>query len=208
MKTEVFTLIDILGTAAFSISGVFAAMEKKLDIFGVFIIAFITAIGGGTIRDMMIGDFPVSWMRSGNYSIVIFSSAVIAIMFYKLIRDYGKILLLFDSIGIGFFTVLGIHKGIAFNFSPGLCIALGTITACFGGLIRDITLNQIPQIFHKEIYATACIFGGILYFVLLNTTLPEGILDAICISAIVIIRLIAVRYNWSLPDIYRSREKE
>jgi len=208
MKSEVFTLIDILGTAAFSISGVFAAMEKKLDIFGIFIIAFITAIGGGTMRDVIIGDFPVSWMRSNNYSIVIFLSAAIAILFYKVIKDYGKILRVFDSIGIGFFTILGIHKGIDFNFSAGLCVALGTITACFGGLIRDITLNQIPHIFHKEIYATACIFGGILYFVLLKTTLLGAVLDAICISIIVFVRLIAVKYNWSLPGIYGSNKKE
>jgi uncharacterized membrane protein YeiH len=208
MKNDVFTLIDILGTAAFSISGVFAAMDKKLDIFGVFIIAFITAIGGGTIRDVMIGDFPVAWMRSNNYSIVIFVSAAIAILFYKLIKDYDKILLVFDSIGLGFFTVLGIHKGIEFHFSAGMCIALGTITACFGGLIRDITLNQIPHIFHKEIYATACIFGGALYFMLLQTTMPGVALDAICISVIVLVRLTAVKYNWSLPGIYRSRKKE
>jgi uncharacterized membrane protein YeiH len=208
MKSEVFTLIDILGTAAFSISGVFAAMEKKLDIFGIFIIAFITAIGGGTIRDVLIGDFPVSWMRSGNYSIVIFLSAAIAILFNKLIKDYDRILLVFDSIGLGFFTVLGIQKGIQFGFSPGLCIALGTITACFGGLIRDIILNQIPRIFHKEIYATACIFGGIIYFVLLKIALPQAALDAICISLIVLVRLIAVKYNWSLPGIYRSDKKE
>ena len=207
MRSEVFTLIDILGTAAFSISGVFAAMEKKLDIFGIFIIAFITAIGGGTIRDVIIGDLPVTWMRSNNYSIVIFVSAAIAILFYKLIKDYGKILLVFDSIGIGFFTIVGIHKGIDFNFSAGLCVALGTITACFGGLIRDIALNQIPHIFHKEIYATACVFGGILYFVLLKTTLPGAVLDAICISIIILIRLVAVKYNWSLPDIYRSNKR-
>ena len=208
MKSEVFTLIDILGTAAFSISGVFAAMQKKLDIFGIFIIAFITAIGGGTIRDVLIGDFPVSWMRSHNYPIVIFISATIAILFYNLIKNYGNILSVFDSIGIGFFTVLGIHKGIAFHFPAGLCIALGTITACFGGLIRDITLNQIPHIFHKEIYATACIFGGILYFMLLKTGLPAVALDIICISIIVLVRLLAVKYNWSLPGIYRSAEKK
>lgn len=207
MKSEVFTLIDIIGTAAFSISGVFAAMEKKLDIFGIFIIAFMTAIGGGTIRDVLIGDFPVSWMRSTNYSIVIFLSAAIAIMFYKIIKDYGKILLVFDSIGLGFFTVLGIQKGIAFNFPPGMCIALGTITACFGGMIRDITLNQIPHIFQKEIYATACIVGGILFFILRQTTLPATALDAVCISIIVLIRLIAVRYNWSLPRIYHTQKK-
>jgi uncharacterized membrane protein YeiH len=208
MGNGFFTLIDILGTAAFSISGVFAAMEKKLDIFGIFIIAFITAIGGGTIRDVIIGDFPVSWIRNTNYSIVIFASAAIAVLFYKMIIDYQKVLLFFDSIGLGFFTVLGLHKGIEFHFSPGVCVALGAITACFGGLIRDISLSQIPHIFQKEIYATACIIGGILYFALLKMILPEAVLDAICISIIVAIRLIAVKYNWSLPRIYHTPAKK
>jgi uncharacterized membrane protein YeiH len=204
MKSEVFTFIDIVGTAAFSVSGVYAAMEKKLDIFGIFIIAFITAIGGGTIRDVLIGDFPVNWMRTNNYSIVIFVSAAVALLFHKLIFNYDKVLMFFDSLGLGFFTVVGIHKGIEFGFDPGLCVALGTITACFGGLIRDISLSQIPQIFHKEVYATACIFGGILYFLLLKTTLSADALDMICISVIVIIRVVAVKYNLSLPVFYRS----
>lgn len=205
MKDQVFNLIDIIGTAAFSISGVFAAMEKRLDIFGIFIVAFMTAIGGGTIRDVIIGNLPVSWIRTNNYSIVIFLSAAIAMLFYKVINDYEKILMFFDSIGLGFFTVLGIQKGIEFGYAPGLCIALGTITACFGGLIRDIALNDIPHIFHKEIYATACIAGGLLYFLLQRTSLDSTILDAICIAFIVVLRLIAVRYNWSLPGISFSR---
>jgi uncharacterized membrane protein YeiH len=202
MKDQIFSLIDILGTAAFSISGVFAAMEKKLDIFGIFLIAFITAIGGGTIRDVIIGDTPVNWMRTNNYSIVIFLSAAVTMWFYKLVKNYGKTLLVFDSIGLGFFTVVGIHKGIEFHFSIGLCIALGTITACFGGLIRDIILNQIPHILQKEIYATACILGGLLYFALRNTTLTDTALDTICILVIVLVRLLAVKYNWRLPGIY------
>ncbi len=207
MKSEVFTLIDIAGTAAFSISGVFAAMERKLDVFGIFIIAFMTAIGGGTIRDVIIGDLPVSWTRSSDYSIVIFVSAAIAILFYNVIKDYKRTLAFFDSIGLGFFTILGIQKGIEFNCSTGLCIALGTITACFGGMLRDITLNQIPFILQREIYATACIFGGILYFLLLRTALPKEMIDGISISSIVIIRLIAMKYHWSLPRIYRQDDK-
>ncbi len=207
MNKEVFTLIDILGTAAFSVSGVFAAMEKKLDIFGIFIIAFITAIGGGTIRDIMIGYTPVTWMRTGNYSIVIFISATIAMMFYNRIISYDRILIIFDSIGLGFFTVLGIQKGIDYGFRTGLCIALGTITACFGGMARDIVLNQIPHIFQKEIYATACILGGLLYFTLLQTTVPKVAHDSLCIAFVVVIRLLAVKYNWTLPHVYRSRER-
>ena len=206
MKSEVFTLIDIAGTAAFSISGVFAAMEKKLDIFGIFIIAFITAIGGGTVRDLFIGDTPVSWTRTSDYSIVIFVSAAIAILFYNVIKDYHRTLTFFDSLGLGFFTIVGIQKGIEFNCSTGLCIALGTITACFGGMLRDIILNQIPFILQKEIYATACISGGILYFLLRRTVLPSELIDAISIGTIVLIRLVAVKYNLSLPRVYRNEK--
>lgn len=203
MKEEIFTIIDIVGTAAFSISGVFAGMKKKLDLFGIFIVAFITAIGGGTIRDILIGDFPVSWMRTGNYSIVILVSAAVALLFYKVINNYEKTLMLFDSIGLGFFTVLGIKKAMAFGFSPGLCIALGTITACFGGLIRDIILNEIPHILHKEIYATACIIGGAVFLLLNRTSLSPEITDVIVILLIVLIRLVAIRKNWSLPGVYK-----
>ena len=120
----------------------------------------------------------------------------------KLIYNYEKTLIFFDSVGLGFFTVVGIQKGIEFGFPPGLCIALGTITACFGGLARDITLNHIPHIFHKEIYATACIVGGIIYILLLRTSLPVRIPDIICISVVVILRLFAVKYKWRLPGLY------
>lgn len=208
MTGNIFYWIDILGTAAFAISGALAAMEKKLDIFGIFIIAFITAVGGGTIRDVLIGSFPVGWMRSNNYVIVIFISAAVTMFFSKLIRNYEKPLMLFDSIGLGFFTVIGIQKGLAFGFSPGWCVALGTITACFGGLIRDIVLNQIPHILQKEIYATACIAGGVIYFLLLKANIPQVVADAICIAVIVVVRLLATRHNWSLPDIYRGTKEK
>jgi uncharacterized membrane protein YeiH len=200
---EVLKLIDILGIAAFSISGVLAAMEKKLDMFGVFVIAFITAMGGGTLRDILIGDLPVSWMHRPTYGLIIFISVVMAIVGANMMKNVEKTLLVFDSLGLGFFTILGLEKGIAFGFHPGICIALGTITACFGGVIRDISLNTIPLIFQKEIYATACIIGGGLYILLLQTGLPIVPINFICISVIVVIRLIAVRNNWSLPSIYR-----
>jgi uncharacterized membrane protein YeiH len=204
MNPSVFHFLDIVGTVAFSISGVFAAMKLRLDIFGILIIAFMTAIGGGTVRDVMTGDLPVNWMRTSTYSIAIFSSAAVAMLFYRRIIDYEKILMYFDAIGVGFFTIVGIHKGLSFGFSTGLCIALGTITACFGGLLRDIVLNQIPHIFQKEIYATACVLGGMLYFLLLRTNLTREIVDSICIFLIVLVRVLAMKYNWSLPVIYKK----
>ena len=207
MKYEFLQLIDILGTVAFAVSGVFAAMQKKLDVFGILIIAFVTAVGGGTLRDMMIGDLPVSWMKNINYSIIIIITTGVVIFFNKTIENFQKTLLIFDSIGLGFFTILGIQKGIAFGLHPAICIALGTVTACFGGVIRDISLNNIPLIFQKEIYATACILGGIIYFLLLQTSSGIGLIEALCIIFIVLARILAVRYNWSLPGIYQQQKK-
>lgn len=129
-----------------------------------------------------------------------------AILFNKTIRNFQKTLTVFDSIGLGFFTVLGLQKGIEFGLHPGICIALGTVTGCFGGVIRDISLNNIPLIFQKEIYATACIVGGSFYFLLINTRIDPTWLDVICIGTIVIIRLTAVQYDLRLPDIYGKRD--
>ena len=200
-------LIDLLGIAAFSISGAFAAIEKKLDVFGVFVIVFITALGGGTLRDILIGDVPVGWMYNRNYAVVILLSSIAAMLFKNTISNYHNILQAFDSIGLGFFTVLGIQKGISLELHPAACITLGTITACFGGVIRDILLNNIPLIFQKEIYATACIFGGLIYLLLLQTGLPEIPVEIIAVASIVMLRLVAVRYNWRLPDIYSRSDQ-
>ncbi|TDH25239.1 trimeric intracellular cation channel family protein [Segetibacter sp. 3557_3] len=208
MTYELLKLIDVLGTVLFAISGVFAAMQKRLDVFGILIIAFITAIGGGTLRDMMIGDFPVSWIRNINYSIIILVSSVIAMVFNKTIRNLHRTLLVFDSLGLGFFTVLGIQKALAFGLHPGICVAIGMVTGCFGGVIRDIALNNIPLIFQKEIYATACITGGVVYFLLLKTGLQRDWLEVICIGGIFAIRMIAVHYRLALPGIDGAKREK
>jgi len=204
LRHEVFHLIDILGVAAFSIAGVFAAMEKKLDVFGIFIIAFVTAMGGGTLRDVLIGDLPVNWMRSSNYGLIVFIVSVVTIIFNKAIRNFQRALFVFDSLGLGLFTVAGIEKGIEFHLSTPICILLGTLTGCFGGVIRDISLNAIPVIFQKEIYALACIIGGIIYFLLLKLNLDHYTLASITLVVVFLVRFFAVRYKLSLPDLYKS----
>lgn len=206
MKEELLHVIDILGTVTFAISGVFAAMQKKLDLFGVLIIAFVTAIGGGTLRDMLIGDLPVAWMRSMETPLIILASTAAAVLFRNVIPNFQNTLFIFDSLGLGFFTVLGIQKGIDFGLSPGVCIALGTITGCFGGVIRDMLLNNIPLIFQKEIYATACIVGGIVYFLLLHTGFSKDWIDATVMILVFLIRFLAVRYKLGLPVIYRDKK--
>ncbi|WP_205512797.1 trimeric intracellular cation channel family protein [Longitalea arenae] len=207
MKAEFLRLIDILGTCTFAISGVFAAMQKRLDLFGILIIAFITAIGGGTLRDLLIGDLPVSWMRSINTPLIILASAVSAILFRNVIHNFQQTLFIFDSLGLGFFTVLGLQKGITFGLHPLICIALGTITGCFGGVIRDILLNNIPMIFRKEIYATACILGGIIYFLLLEFNFNKNWLDVVVMILIFIFRFVVVKYNLELPAMYGDKKE-
>ncbi|WP_394334930.1 MULTISPECIES: trimeric intracellular cation channel family protein [Arenibacter] len=195
---------DVIGTVAFAISGVMVAMDKKLDLFGVFIIAFVTAVGGGTLRDVLIGNTPVLWMQDHIYIYIITVTVILSILLRSKIKYVRTSIFLFDSIGIGFYTLLGITKGLSVGLSPVMCIALGTMTACFGGVIRDILCNEIPVIFRKEIYATACISGGISFFLIRE--LPIDILYAEIFTILIIIgiRLWAVKYHISLPNIYRS----
>ncbi|WP_346770807.1 TRIC cation channel family protein [Flavobacterium filum] len=138
-------------------------MEKKLDILGVFIIAFIAALGGGTLRDVLIGNVPVNWMRDMTPVFVVFTSTVLAFLFTNALSNWHKLLILFDTLGLGFFTIVGVKIGLNNNIDPLVCLILGTITATFGGVIRDISLNNIPLLFEREVYATACIIGGIIY---------------------------------------------
>ena len=193
--------LDIIGTMAFAISGVLTAFNKKLDPFGVFIIAFVTAVGGGTLRDVLIGRTPVGWMRDLNYVYVIILGFIIAIIFRKKLDKFRKSLFLFDTIGLGVFTLIGLEKGIAIDLHPIICIALGTMTACFGGVIRDILCNEIPVIFRREIYATICIIGGIVFFTLMYFEVSYDLIYLITSLVIISIRLLAVRFKWYLPTL-------
>lgn len=196
-----FHLLDIIGTMAFAMSGALTAMSKKLDPFGVFIIAFVTAVGGGTLRDVMIGRTPVGWMQDPTYVYVIVWGFVLAIIFRKKLEKLRTSLALFDTIGLGVFTLIGIQKGIDYNLHPIICIALGTMTACFGGVTRDILCVEIPVIFRREVYATICIFGGIVFFGLRKMNIENDVLYLATSSIIIVIRLIAVKYKWHLAPL-------
>jgi len=196
--------IDILGTIAFAISGVLVAMDKKLDLFGVFIIAFVTAVGGGSLRDLLIGKTPVVWMQESVYVFTILGTVVFAILFRSKIKYLRTSLFLFDTIGIGLYTMVGIEKGLNAGLLPIMCIALGTMTASFGGVIRDILCNEIPVIFRKEIYATACILGGAGYFLLRELPFNNEYAYLAAIVIVIGIRLLAVKFKIALPNIYRG----
>ncbi|WP_343531338.1 trimeric intracellular cation channel family protein [Pedobacter sp.] len=199
MNIDTTDIIEVLGTVAFAISGTFAAVQKRLDPFGVLIIAFVTSIGGGTVRDLLLGDTPVAWMRDVNYCLLILVTSILTLFFKHHIKKFKVTLFLFDSLGLGLFTLVGVQKGIVFGLEPGMCIALGTITGCFGGIIRDTLLNTIPLIFRKEIYATACIAGGGLYFGLLYFGLAADIAKIAVIVFIVTLRILVVKYKLALP---------
>ena len=201
---KIYLTVDILGTVAFAISGVLVAMEKRLDIFGVGIIALVTAIGGGTLRDLLIGNTPVTWTTTPMYMYIILGTVIVTILFQSRLKYLRTSLFLFDTIGIGFYTMIGISKGMEAGLEPLICITLGTITASFGGVLRDILCNEIPVIFRKEIYATACILGGAGYFLLRQTPLPEGYAYLLGVVIVIGIRLAAVRYQITLPNIYKK----
>lgn len=198
----IIEIIDLLGTIAFAISGALAAMNKKLDPFGVVIIGFVTAAGGGTLRDILIGQSPVSWMLNANLLYTILLCVIVTFIFRKWLSRLRRTLFLFDTIGIGLYTVVGIETGIASGLHPIMCITLGCITACFGGVIRDILVNEIPVIFRKNIYATACIAGGIVYFGLMRFEVPEFLILPIAGGTVILIRALAVTFKWQLPRPY------
>jgi len=199
-----FYIVDILGTIAFAISGVLVAMQKRMDPFGILIIAFVTAVGGGTLRDILIGETPVSWMKDMTFVYVILGSTIFAVLVRNKINYLRTSLFLFDTIGIALYTVVGIEKGLNANLHPIICIALGTMSACFGGVIRDILCNEIPVIFRKEIYATACILGGITYFVLRYLPIDNNLIFVIAGAVVIIVRLLAVKFKISLPTLYKE----
>ena len=198
--------INVMGSFVFAISGALVALRNKLDLFGVFIVAFVTAVGGGTIRDMLLADRDVFWLFDMDIIYAIIAGALIAIIFRGKLHFFKKPIFFYDAIGLGIFTITGVQIGIDTHLTPLICILLGTVTGVFGGVIRDIIVNEIPVVFQKEIYATASVFGGILYLVLEHFEIPNVYLHSIPITCIILIRIIAVTYNISLPNIYKNEK--
>lgn len=190
---------DYIGTFVFAISGTLTAAEKRLDFFGATVIGFVTAIGGGTLRDMMLGDTPVAWMQNNNYFWVIIVGVLVTILFRKYVMQLKRTLFLFDTIGIATFTLLGLKKALFFQIDPAMAVLMGLSSAVVGGVIRDTLCNELPLIFHREIYATACIAGALIYLFLNYLGIPEFICESATVISIIIIRVVAIRYNVALP---------
>lgn len=190
-------VIDYLGTFVFAVSGALAATEKKFDLFGVLMLGIVTAIGGGTLRDLLIGSTPVGWMRNEIYIYIILGAIPLVYFFKNHIMKLRKSFFLFDTIGIGLFTILGLEKTLSAGLSPLIGVMMGVVSAVFGGVIRDVLSNEVPLIFRKEIYASACFAGAIIYLGI-NEFAPDSVAIVVSILSVIIIRILAVKKGWSL----------
>ncbi len=190
--------VDLLGTMVFAISGALAAIRHNIDIFGVGFTGFVTAIGGGSLRDIFLNLRPI-WVDDGNYLIAIFVGVAIALLFTRALYNLSKTLTLFDALGIGLFTVVGVQKSIDYESTALATIILGMFSAVMGGVIRDTLMNETPLIFRKEIYASAC-FAGAILFVILHEFNVDGSLNAWLSAALVVaVRVLSVKFKLSLP---------
>lgn len=200
---SIIDILDITGVVAFAISGALVALRKQMDTFGVFIIAFATSVGGGTLRDVLI-DRPVFWIVNVHYFYPITIGVFLAIIFREKLKYLSKSLFLFDTIGLGLYTIIGTEIGIKAGLHPIICIALGTMSASFGGVTRDILCNKIPIIFKKEIYATASIIGAIVFLILSHYKVEKTICYVLTSLIVIAIRLVAVRFKLKLPTFYST----
>ncbi len=191
--------IDVIGTFVFAISGVLAAIDKKLDVVGSIVIGFVTALGGGTLRDVLIGKTPVGWMGDTNYLLIVLAALPVCYYFKKYVMKARKSLFIFDTIGIGLFTIFGVEKALSIGLSTPICVMMGIVSAVFGGVIRDIILNEIPLIFRKEIYASACFVGAVVYVTLGMFDLSQQVSMLISIGLVILIRYFSVKKQWELP---------
>lgn len=196
---EILYFVDLFGTLVFAVSGVFVAIEKKFDVVGAAVIGIVTAVGGGTLRDVLIGETPVGWMQDTNYLLIIFTALPLCFFFQERIQKWRKGAFLFDTIGIGLFTILGLQKTLSVGLSPLVAVLMGIVSATFGGVIRDVLTTQVPLIFRKEIYASACLVGALVYLSL-DRLIGNSVYNILfSIAVVIVIRYLAVRRNWQLP---------
>lgn len=192
--------LELFGTFFFAISGAMAVHDGEHDWFGAGFTGFVTAIGGGSLRDMLLGSYPLVWIGDINFLYAIFSGVLISLFFFSKLVRLKRTFFLFDTLGISFFTILGVEKAMSLGVRPEIAAMMGMFTAVMGGVIRDTLTNKMPVIFRKEIYATACLAGAVAYLILdLHTGLDRSINLLVAIAVIIIIRIMAVQFNLTLP---------
>jgi uncharacterized membrane protein YeiH len=199
-------IIHIIGTAAFAVSGYLVGVRKRLDLLGVLIVALLTAIGGGTIRDMILGATPVFWVRDTLYIWVVIATALLGMWMVKLPRRMPwYVLPVADAFGLALFTVIGAQKALNFGTSGLIAVLMGTMTGVAGGMIRDVLAREVPMVLQKEIYATACILGGILYTLSLEVGVDRVSAMLISMLGVFGLRVAAIYWHLSLPTFSLQR---
>jgi uncharacterized membrane protein YeiH len=194
--------LELFGTFFFAISGALAMQDKEHDWFGAGFTGFVTAIGGGSLRDMLLGSYPLVWIGDINFLYAVFAGLLATIFFYPLLIRLPKTFFIFDTLGISFFTILGVEKAMALGVRPEIAAIMGMFSAVMGGVIRDTLTNEVPVIFKKEIYATACLTGAVCYLLLDQfTPLDRNYTLSIAVALIILIRILAVRFRLSLPKL-------
>lgn len=200
-------VLDFIGTFAFAISGIRLASAKRFDLFGAYVVGVVTAIGGGTLRDLMLGVTPI-WMTNPMYLICSGIALLWVIVFEKRLVRQEVTFFIFDTIGLALFTVVGVEKALALGFPLWVAVVMGTITGAAGGVFRDVFINEIPLIFRKEIYALACIIGGLFYG--LFDWLGVDLVLTQCLSgfSVFLVRILAVKYHLGLPILKGGEAEE
>lgn len=195
---EVVDIIEVLGTIAFAISGIRLASAKRFDWFGAIVIGFVTATGGGTLRDLLL-DVPVFWMQASRYIWCTLFAFIIVLGFRKYLVHLNNTIFWFDCIGLGLFVVVGYEKALVLGYPIWVCISMATITGIVGGIIRDILINEVPIVFTQELYAVACILGGILFSILYYFDIQMLVIEVSTAVFVVVIRFFATKYHIKLP---------
>jgi uncharacterized membrane protein YeiH len=202
METDIIIrFIEILGTFAFAISGIRHASSKHFDWFGGYVCGVAVAIGGGTIRDLLISTTPF-WMTDPVYLICTAVALCFVILFRRWLEPLNNTWFVFDTLGLALFNIAGIQKSLEFGQPIWVAIVMGCITGSAGGVIRDVLLNNEPVIFQREIYALACILGGVAYWLLLTWNVPLTLTAALAFLITCAIRFLSVRYKISLPTLH------
>ena len=195
---DLISIVDYAGTFAFAVSGIRLASAKNFDWFGAYVVGFVTAIGGGTTRDLLLDVTPF-WMLQPSYIIITGIALCAVILMGKRMACFNNAFFILDAIGLGLFVVVGVEKSMSAGFPIWVTILMGMITGSVGGIIRDILINEVPLIFRKDIYALACIFGGIIYYICTLIDLPSEITQIISAASVILMRVLAVKYHWSVP---------